>query len=159
MAITITRAELHALAWDRPMTKLAAEFSLSDVALHKICRKHGVPTPPVGYWAKKAHGKPVKVTPLPRPDEPGSITIREGKASEEGVAIAETRAAVRAKLVDWDPTQRAPTGCCQSNRNSSPIDGAVARGALVQAIIVCHSARAAERRCCRSLGRRGGVRD
>jgi hypothetical protein len=75
MAIKLTRIELHALVWDRPMTKLAAEFSLSDVALHKICRKHDVPTPPVGYWAKKAHGKPVKVKPLPRPDEAGSISI------------------------------------------------------------------------------------
>lgn len=97
MAITMTRAELHALVWDRPMTKLAAEHSLSDVALHKICRKHDVPTPPVGYWAKKAHGKSVKVTPLPRPDEAGSITIREGEASAEGVAVAEARADVSAK--------------------------------------------------------------
>lgn len=59
--------QLHALVWDRPMTKLAAEFSLSDVALHKICRKHDVPTPPPGYWAKKTHGKPVKATPLQGP--------------------------------------------------------------------------------------------
>lgn len=108
MAITITRAELHALAWDRPMTKLAAEFRLSDVALHKICRKHDVPTPPVGYWAKKAHGKPVKVTPLPRPDETGSISIRGGEASEEGVVVAEARAGIRAALADWQPSQEAP---------------------------------------------------
>lgn len=48
MANRLTRSQLHALVWDRPMTKLAGEFSLSDVALHKICRKHDVPTPPPG---------------------------------------------------------------------------------------------------------------
>jgi hypothetical protein len=108
MIVTMTRAELHALVWDRPMTKLAAEYSLSDVALHKVCRKHDVPTPPAGYWAKKAHGKPVKVTPLPRPDEAGSISIREGEASEEGVSVAKARASIRTTLADWEPTQEAP---------------------------------------------------
>lgn len=108
MTVTMTRAQLHALVWDRPMTKLAAEFSLSDVALHKICRKHDVPTPPVGYWAKKTHGKPVKVTPLPRPDEAGSISIREGEASEEGIAVAEARAGIRAALADWQPSEEMP---------------------------------------------------
>src|ERR1700741_3145904 len=61
----VTREELYALVWDRPMTKLAKEFGLSDVALHKICRKDEIPTPSLGYWAKKAHGKPVTNTPLP----------------------------------------------------------------------------------------------
>ena len=37
-------------------------------------------------------------------------------------------------------------GCCQSNRNSSPIGGAVALGARPQAMRDCHSASAAERR-------------
>ena len=59
MSKRLTRQQLHDLVWDRPMTKLAKEFGLSDVALHKICRKFRVPTPPVGYWAKKAYGKPV----------------------------------------------------------------------------------------------------
>ena len=63
--VRLTREQLYALVWDKPMRTLAGEFGLSDVALHKICRKHDIPTPPVGYWAKKAHGKRVSVTPLP----------------------------------------------------------------------------------------------
>lgn len=31
------------------MTKVAAEFGLSDVAVKKLCRKFDVPTPPRGY--------------------------------------------------------------------------------------------------------------
>lgn len=94
----LTRDELYALVWDRPMTKLAKEFGLSDVALHKICHKHDVPTPPLGYWAKKAHGKPVINTPLPiKPGADGRyhIIIREGAGSAESEAAADARARVR----------------------------------------------------------------
>lgn len=45
----LTRKELYALVWATPLTKVAKQFDLSDVALHKICRKHNVPTPPQGY--------------------------------------------------------------------------------------------------------------
>lgn len=93
----LTREELYALVWDRPMTKLAKEFGLSDVALHKICRKHEVPTPPAGYWAKKAHGKPVTTTPLPnkpRADGLHHIIIHEGAGSVESEAAAVARARV-----------------------------------------------------------------
>jgi hypothetical protein len=40
MAVLLTREELHELVWSEPVTKLAAKFKISDVALHKICRKH-----------------------------------------------------------------------------------------------------------------------
>ena len=40
------------MAWERPVTKVATELEISDVALHKICRKHNIPVPPRGYWAK-----------------------------------------------------------------------------------------------------------
>ena len=38
------------------------------------------------------------------------------------------------------------TGCCQSNRNSSPIRGVRPSAASVHAMRFCHSAKAAERR-------------
>ena len=55
----LTREELYALVWERPMNRLAAEFGISDTGLAKICRKLDVPYPPRGYWAKKEAGKPV----------------------------------------------------------------------------------------------------
>ncbi|MGO4705794.1 hypothetical protein AB4072_08460 [Microvirga sp. 2MCAF38] len=42
------------------MTKIAAEFQISDVGLAKVCERHRVPTPPQGYWAKVEAGKKVK---------------------------------------------------------------------------------------------------
>lgn len=59
-----TRQELYDLVWSTPMVKLAKDFGLSDVGLRKICVKHEIPTPPLGYWAKLNFGKPVVKTAL-----------------------------------------------------------------------------------------------
>src|SRR5579885_3264271 len=61
----ITRADLYELVWQKPVTQAAKQFGVSDVGLRKICSKHDIPTPPLGYWAKLAHGKKVYKPPLP----------------------------------------------------------------------------------------------
>lgn len=93
MSRVFTRQEFHALVWSKPMTHLAKEFALSDVALHKIRRKHDVPNPALGWWAKKAAGKPVKQTPLPRAKAGISdrITIAAGEMRPEPDLIATAR--------------------------------------------------------------------
>ena len=58
--IKLTRCAMYDLVWSKPMTKIADDFGVSDVALKKACDRHRVPTPPRGYWAKKAAGKLVK---------------------------------------------------------------------------------------------------
>jgi hypothetical protein len=63
--ITFTRNELYEKIWNTPTIKLAKDFGLSDVALGKICKKHSIPKPPLGYWARLAHGKTVARPPLP----------------------------------------------------------------------------------------------
>ena len=63
MASTVlTRRALYELVWSKPMTKVAEDFQVSDVALKKMCDRHRVPTPPRGYWAKKQAGLPVTQT-------------------------------------------------------------------------------------------------
>jgi hypothetical protein len=61
----LTRRELYERVWRTPMRTPAKEFQISDVGLKKICNRHDVPTPGVGYWAKVAHGKKVKQAALP----------------------------------------------------------------------------------------------
>lgn len=61
----VTRQELYDLAWSEPMRTLAKRFGISDVALVKTCRQMHVPTPPQGYWNKKAAGKPTLRLKLP----------------------------------------------------------------------------------------------
>ncbi|GAO40685.1 hypothetical protein SCH01S_51_00160 [Sphingomonas changbaiensis NBRC 104936] len=94
------------------MTKLAKEFSLSDVALHKICRKYHIPTPPVGYWAKKAHGKPVKLAPLPTDKASGAsdavLVIHEGAGTSESEAMSEARAQALNGLAERSSSEHQP---------------------------------------------------
>jgi hypothetical protein len=45
----LTRRSLYDLVWSRPMTKVADDLGISDVALKKICDRHRVPTPARGY--------------------------------------------------------------------------------------------------------------
>ncbi|MGN6155387.1 MAG: hypothetical protein ACTHN4_06600 [Sphingomicrobium sp.] len=92
-----TREQFHALVWSKPMTSLAKEFFLSDVALHKICRKHDVPTPPPGWWAKQQAGRKVKVTPLPKLKAGISdrIAIAAGELRSEAGALAAVRERAR----------------------------------------------------------------
>lgn len=106
MVRTFTREEFYELVWSKPMTHLAKDFALSDVALHKICKKHDIPNPPLGWWAKKAAGKPVKQTPLPRAKEgiSDSITIAAGeiRAEPELIATARENARVLASSITAD---------------------------------------------------------
>lgn len=55
--LTLSREDLYELVWSKPMTELAQDFGLSDVALAKRCRKLGVPIPGRGYWARVAAGQ------------------------------------------------------------------------------------------------------
>lgn len=93
---TMTREQLYALVWETPMSRLAKKFGLSDVGLRKICVKHDIPTPPLGYWGKRAHGKPLRQPPLPPAgeDEPSTfhLMIHAGRVSPPAVARAQEAA-------------------------------------------------------------------
>ena len=54
---TLTRQELFEAAWDRPLTKIAAELGVTSMALKKTCDRHLIPVPRRGYWAAVAGGK------------------------------------------------------------------------------------------------------
>jgi hypothetical protein len=68
--INLTRAELYEKAWSTPMQKLAKEFGLSDVGLSKLCRRHEIPVPGRGYWARIQFGQ-----------TPGRITLHALKVT------------------------------------------------------------------------------
>lgn len=62
------RSELYEKVWAKPMVRLARELGISDVGLAKACRRHSVPVPPRGYWAKLQAGQTPPKTPLPAPE-------------------------------------------------------------------------------------------
>jgi hypothetical protein len=93
MARSFTREEFYELVWSKPLTRLAKEFYMSDVALHKICRKHDIPNPPLGWWNKKEAGQAMEKTPLPRAERgaPKSIVIANADLSRENSLLSAAR--------------------------------------------------------------------
>ena len=73
--ITLTREELYNKAWTTPIHKLSKEFGLSDVGLAKVCRRHQIPIPGRGYWARLQAGQSPKRTPLAAIADIGRTTI------------------------------------------------------------------------------------
>lgn len=65
MAKPISRKELYELVWSKPLTQIAKEFDISDVAFAKVVRKYGIPLPGRGYWAKIRAGMTPDKVPLP----------------------------------------------------------------------------------------------
>jgi len=110
MSRVFTRAEFYDLVWSKPMTHLAKEFALSDVALHKICKKHDIPNPPLGWWAKKAAGKAVKQIPLPKAKAGTSekVTIAAGELRPEPELIATARENARLLASSIDAEANLP---------------------------------------------------
>lgn len=92
-----TRAELYALVWGEPSTKVADRFGITGSGLRKICDKHDIPVPPRGHWAKVAASKKVTRPRLPRPHE-GDAPVRIWR-SGDGQAVRDGRASKRAEPV------------------------------------------------------------
>ncbi len=72
-----TRRTLYEEVWSTAMTTLARKYGLSDVGLAKICKKHDIPKPWPGYWARRYAGQKIDRTPLPNPKHDPEITIED----------------------------------------------------------------------------------
>lgn len=67
----VSREELYALVWSKPMLVIGKQFGVSSSYMARVCQHLNVPRPQRGYWAKVAAGKsPEKIPPLP-PSIPG----------------------------------------------------------------------------------------
>ncbi len=45
-ATVVKREALFEQVWSKPMTRLAKDYGISDVALGKICKRMQIPRPP-----------------------------------------------------------------------------------------------------------------
>lgn len=113
MAHTFSRREFYELVWSKPMTHLAKDLGVSDVALHKVCRKHAIPNPPAGWWAKMAAGKKVQQIMLPEQagdDRAGVITIRPVTVVEwQALAAASAQKITTNSKGEAEPVQPKPS--------------------------------------------------
>ena len=60
------------------MSKLGPELAMSGPSLAALCRKRQIPTPPLGYWQKKAVGRAPEIPPLPPFELPQAAVCRAG---------------------------------------------------------------------------------
>lgn len=77
--MTISRKQLYDQVWQEPMCRLAQRYGISDVGLAKICRKHDIPIPARGYWAKKQAGHNPPQIALPNPSKELSIELPDAR--------------------------------------------------------------------------------
>lgn len=73
--ITLSREDLYEQVWSTSTLQLAKKFGISDVGLAKVCTRHQIPKPPLGYWARKAAGKAPDRPPLPVVIDPKLQTV------------------------------------------------------------------------------------
>lgn len=97
----VTREDLYALVWAKPMSRLAEEFGISGNGLAKVCNRLDVPYPPRGHWAKKEAGKPVVTFNLPplKDGIPAATDIYPTPPKPAALPEAEKSATVAAEKV------------------------------------------------------------
>lgn len=49
----VTKEELARLVWEKPITKIAIDFNVSDNTVIKYCKLYDIERPPTGYWLRK----------------------------------------------------------------------------------------------------------
>jgi hypothetical protein len=109
---TLTRDALFAAVWKTPMTRLARDFGISDVALAKICKKLDVPIPGRGHWARVAAGQRVRVPRLPkaRADTRPEFTITERTPRSQTEKMVPPAVSIGESLARAHPAVRRLSG-------------------------------------------------
>ncbi|MDR7192709.1 hypothetical protein [Luteimonas terrae] len=92
----MSRSDLFDLVWSEALGKVGARFGVSDVAVAKACKKHGIPLPKQGHWARdpKKRDRQPKLPPVseerldtvyfdPPPPRPPAPAVPEPQTSVE----------------------------------------------------------------------------
>lgn len=95
--MNISRRQLYDLVWSKPILSLAKEYGFSDVGFSKICRRHNIPLPPRGYWAKISAGLQVAKSALPNPHREGPVYIPPRKSITEEEILEKKKALTQEK--------------------------------------------------------------
>jgi hypothetical protein len=94
--MALSREDLYELAWSKPISQLAADFGISDVALAKRCRRLGIPLPGRGYWARVDAGQRPYRPRLPKRDpqwqDQNALAVAPSVGAFRGTTLSTERA-------------------------------------------------------------------
>jgi hypothetical protein len=90
------------------MATLAPQFGISDVALKKTCAKHRIPTPPRGYWARKAAGQSPRRVALPKLPEVAAALVATIEFLREPKVTARELAEATGPVADQERFEARP---------------------------------------------------
>ncbi|WP_167647321.1 hypothetical protein [Mameliella alba] len=89
--LQVTVAGLYDLVWRYPVSRIAQAIGVSDQGLKKCLKKHGIPSPPRGYWTKVDLGKEAEVTPLGLDEEQAASLVQLPISTSGGHRISQTK--------------------------------------------------------------------
>jgi hypothetical protein len=107
--VTYNREKLYDEVWRDPATAVAKRYNISSNALAKICARLNVPTPPRGYWPRRAFGKIDPQPALPSFGNAELDVLRKGRRPDrERIAesLDEGRALMGPPIVVQDHLER-----------------------------------------------------
>jgi len=84
------RVKLYNEVWAEPVTTVAKRYGVSDVAIHKLCKRLEVPVPPPGYWAKVKAGKKIDKPALLQLSDPKKIIGKRRILDSKDTLIQDT---------------------------------------------------------------------
>ena len=102
----LTREELFELVWTTPMSKLAARFGVSGVALAKTCTKYDIPRPGRGYWQQLAVGISSERPNLPASEQGAAVVLARVPLPGTEVEVSAPTVSVPERLTDPHPAVR-----------------------------------------------------
>lgn len=106
---TITRQDLYAAVWERPLKALAQEWNTTYARIVEACQTMEVPRPGQEYWPWRALGRQVESSPLPELSGGGVATFEllpAGARREK--AKAKPAKAVPSPTIQTPPPPAAP---------------------------------------------------
>lgn len=68
-AARITRRALFDAVWSKPMIEIAADHDTSAYYIVSLCKRLGLPVPPLGHWQRVAVGRGAETPPFPAADK------------------------------------------------------------------------------------------
>jgi hypothetical protein len=81
--LSMTRTELHALVWSKPMTEIAKLYGVRDQHVAQACDAYQIARPRAGHWQRMEHGKAVETTVLDNRNYPSEEVVIIDAAGEK----------------------------------------------------------------------------